>query len=780
MKKITAFDLHDYQREAAEEIAKRYLTYRKSKVNNPFLQFLVSATGSGKTAMLAQTVGNILNFYSIQPLILWLSCNKVIVQQTLRNLQGKYQALILSSLVKSFEEISPADITQIDTPIIYVDTVQKFNVQERDSRQIYQVKEDKGNQSAWDLIRERKDHSSSQRRDLIILYDEGHNLTDRQVKKILELDPRAIILASGTPSLPHDLKIVQEELTKKAITPLYQVPFREVKEKQMVKSKIVLGGYKTQKEEVINEMLDKDWKELCLAAEKENLPTPKIIYVCKTNLLEVKNKRREKDNPQVPFSQRQAPPILIWRHLVYRGIDPKTIAVYADIEVAKEERYALDVEFQKNLFSKGKSSPKENTYEKFVASDFQHIIFNKSLAEGWDDPMVYLAYIDKTIGSEIAVEQIIGRVLRQPNCHYYSEEALNKAYFHIRVDENKVFEKIIEELNEKLNIGGDIIIRDAPGGVGYLMDIPAKEKRKVPLLTWDSEYIQRKLQKIVNEIPDYEDYPLVYRQNIGTRRKSEYELGLQLIQPSIIEEAFGLANMVPAQVILRRTIISRNTKVWNMLQWEDSKFKTLIGWGSKADEKLQNYGKELVETYLKESLLKISLEEPYQVKGIKIKRDERKWLLFKNALHEKYTDLNGLEQRTAYALDSLEIDWCRNPNYWGYNIELIDEGKTQHFFPDFLLWPNQETVVCLEVTGEHLERDKLKRKLVRISQSSEEMLEEMPQKVYVIVIVEYGNPKEGEERYYKVWYRKRKSEEPESIKVEDINQALDVVLSDLV
>src|SRR3954471_21455938 len=100
--------------------------------------------------------------------------------------------------------------------------------------------------------------------------------------------------------------------------------------------------------------------------------------------------------------------------------------------------------------------------------------------------MVYLAYIDKTIGSEVAVEQIIGRVLRQPFGLYYSSEELNKAYFHIRVDENKVFEKIINDLNEKLKLGGDIETKPPKGGVAYLKDIPPQPNKigkKVPLLT---------------------------------------------------------------------------------------------------------------------------------------------------------------------------------------------------------------------------------------------------------------------------------------------------------
>jgi type III restriction enzyme len=148
--------------------------------------------------------------------------------------------------------------------------------------------------------------------------------------------------------------------------------------------------------------------------------------------------------------------------------------------------------------------------------------------------MIYLAYIDKTIGSEVAVEQIIGRVLRQPNCCYYKEEKLNKAYFHIRVDENKVFHKIIDELNEKLKLGGDIEIKPPKGGIAYLKDIPPKKiGKKVPYLTWDSEYIQRKLQKIVNNIPNYEkERPLEFRLNIGKVQRTEKDLG----NPSVIQD----------------------------------------------------------------------------------------------------------------------------------------------------------------------------------------------------------------------------------------------------
>jgi type III restriction enzyme len=146
----------------------------------------------------------------------------------------------------------------------------------------------------------------------------------------------------------------------------------------MVKHMIALGGYKSPMEIMLNEILQ-DLKKLeKLTQSYHNLKRPKVIYVCKTNVLEIDHFKR--DEIEVPFDQRKAPPIMIWRHLVSQGVSVDDIAVYADVEVSKDERFSLKSEFKKNLF--GKSGPKENTYEVFIKGDFQHIIFNRSLAEG--------------------------------------------------------------------------------------------------------------------------------------------------------------------------------------------------------------------------------------------------------------------------------------------------------------------------------------------------------------------------------------------------------------
>jgi hypothetical protein len=49
--------------------------------------------------------------------------------------------------IKPFLEISYLDIADSQTPLIYVDTVQKFSVENKESRKIYQLEADKGDKS---------------------------------------------------------------------------------------------------------------------------------------------------------------------------------------------------------------------------------------------------------------------------------------------------------------------------------------------------------------------------------------------------------------------------------------------------------------------------------------------------------------------------------------------------------------------------------------------------------------------------------------------------------
>ncbi len=244
--------------------------------------------------------------------------------------------------------------------------------------------------------------------------------------------------------------------------------------------------------------------------------------------------------------------------------------------------------------------------------------------------MVYLAYIDKTIGSEVAVEQIIGRVLRQPNCRYYGSEELNKAYFHIRVDEDKVFRKIIDELRSRLEEeGSPIKVREEK--LIDKIDTPLKlgKNRNVPIITWETKHIEDKLQNIVDSIPDYHNFP-EKTSNKAIREWTEYKLGdHEKLEIKRQEELF-YTNQVRARVILQRAIIDQNSKVWNIVENWVEKFDALIGWGSEANDELKDYADQLVNTYLNEMFLKVNLDDPYMVKSIKVEKDESKMLFMKN------------------------------------------------------------------------------------------------------------------------------------------------------
>jgi type III restriction enzyme len=241
----------------------------------------------------------------------------------------------------------------------------------------------------------------------VIVYDESQNLSDQRIDLLLEVEPDALFVASATRRLPAKLGRIINELKDVGwndTSLVTVVPPGVVALSGLIKDALSIGGYQSPMEQTIDEMLA-DLEKATRATEAELLPfRPKAIYVCKTNIVEGNSLQR--DDPKRPLGQRQAPPILIWRYLVEeRGVDPKTIAAYCSLESDRSHPARKDFV----LFKGGDAD-----YADFVAGDFRHIIFNLSLQEGWDDPSCYFTYIDKSMGSSVQVEQLVGRVLRQP------------------------------------------------------------------------------------------------------------------------------------------------------------------------------------------------------------------------------------------------------------------------------------------------------------------------------------------------------------------------------
>lgn len=712
-----AIELFQFQQDAASQMADRYLEYNGDPIqfgrganrhDVPFYQSLSSITGSGKTAILAQAVSEIVALSEIPPIILWLSKGKVVVQQSYANLAdgGKYDHLLSDITVRLLSEYDPEDVAYSTGSLLYFATVGTFNQKDRENSnlRIFALDTDQIETTRWEALKVRGT-SEGQRRPLVIVYDEAQNLSDQQTMLLLEQQPAAFLLASATLRFPaqFDTEVIQPLRTSggyKDEDLITSVKSSTVVASGLVKGMISLDGLNAPMEETVSEMLS-DMEEARSAAETERLTfSPKAIYVCNTNILA--DDASQTDDPKQPFDQRQAPPIQIWRYLTEQcGVPAAEVAVYADLKTHSD--FPLPPDF--TLFSGG-----ESDYEQFVAGDYRHIIFNQTLQEGWDDPSVYFAYVDKTMESSVQITQVVGRVLRQPGATHYESDRLNTAHFYVRVDRNDSFAKVVEEVRRGL--GGDapeVRILTSPPGTEEPENLAAKEVRTVPKTAIDNSPTVDAVEAVLAKVHDYTQ-DAVNTRGVGRRRTVQQSIGASDTVDSEWVD-FEQSNRVSARWVFRREVARRYRPALFVMSTDTAKFDAKVGVGSSAYKGLAGNASEAVEEYLRHAVVKQLKPKPFAIGSTLVRRSAME--TFKNALHEGYDGLNDLERRFARALDETGLAWARNRSQTGYKIPLVTLGQTVWFFPDFLVWSG-DTVICVDTKGAHLIEGDARRKLLAI------------------------------------------------------------------
>lgn len=704
-------ELFPFQIEASNQIAERFHKYLENPLFSrrnqivPFYQSLSAITGGGKTLILADTVEQMRSRLPLEPIVLWLSKGRVVVWQTLQNLAtGKYSHLLGGFVVKPLSDCRPEDVQNSKKGLVLVATVGKFNQKDKEDRKIFKVGLDMADQSLWDQLKARK-NSTGKKRHLIIVYDEGHNLTSQQTELLLDLQPDAIISASATLRISELLNSYLERLRKEQAWSeesfVTSVPSSRVVEAGLVKKQIQLGGYLTSMEVTVNDM-HAQMGEAEKAAQRLQLPfKPKAIYVSTTNTTDDSTINQDMSRP---FHQRLARPILIWRHLVERAkIDPSEIAVYCDLKF--DAKFPPPSGF--NLFSGA-----DNDYDRFITGNYRHIIFNLGLQEGWDDPECSFAYIDKDMGSPEQVTQIIGRVLRQPGAQHYSVPILNTAHFYIRADEQRVFRDILDDVSKKLTSECPditITVRKNTSG-GDRPTLSALKNKTVPAVSVNSARAQKHIPEIVKAIVNFQGNiedtvgkggRIQVLQTIGSGEDATEEW-------TEIEHS----NKVTARWIFLRELQKRHPKAGRLCDIELPKFDVLIEYNSNAATLIREAAIKVVDAYVEHSVIvQNSFEPPYTVDSVNI--DKTKMVKFSNAVHEGYSDLNGLEREFAEALDKTKRVWCRNPSQGGFTIPLLDRGRTRNFSPDFLVWTNGH-IAAIDTKGDHLIVEDAGRKLFHL------------------------------------------------------------------
>jgi type III restriction enzyme len=708
-------ELKEFQKTAADQIAERFAKYHEAPPMRgrrgnlrviPFYQGLDSITASGKTVILADAVATICMLLPIPPIVLWLSKGKVVVDQSYTNLAagGKYNHLLGNAAFSYLAKYDPVDVREGNEPLIYFATVGTFNQKDKEegARLIFKSEIDTAEESTWNALKLRVD-SRDNRRPLLLVYDEAQNLTDQQMDLLLELEPDALIAASATMKLPtqlgNEVKVLKEEgwSDEELVT---DVDAKAVADSGLVKSRVQLGGYEAPMEETIDSLIA-DMRDCEKAAAAHGVGAPKAIYVCKTNIVE--GNAMQMDDPKQPFLQRRSPPILIWRYLTEQcDVDPASIAVYLSLKTNKD--YPLPADFR--LFKGG-----DKDYAEFMAGSFRHVIFNLSLQEGWDDPLAYFGYIDKSMESNIQVEQIIGRLLRQPGAQHYPVERLNSAHFYIRVDKRGTFNEILGKVNRKLT-------KDAPGikivetkpGKAKPEPVPAKEDKKIFETAYITDHAIGPIAEIIDSLTDYRNDDGSNIQSAGGRALIQRKIGDDS-EVKFEWEEFEHTNLVVARWLFQREVMRRFQGALGVAPTDAPKFDALVGFGSRAHKQIQTVAEKVVEAYIEEVFLKQKSVDEYEVGPALVRKDE--WETFNNALHEGYSGFNDLESRFARAIDKTGLTWYRNPSRSGYNIPLISVGPTRNFYPDFLVWKGKN-VFAIDTTGGHLLKEKTGRKLLGV------------------------------------------------------------------
>jgi type III restriction enzyme len=717
-------ELFPFQEGAAAQIAQRFCAYNVNPLMVdrttpvPFFQTLISITGSGKTLILADAVALMQAALPRQPIVLWLSKGRVVVWQTYVNLSsGKYADNLSGFTVKPLLELAPSDIENGAMPLVLIATVAKFARQDHgeSDRRIFQVQLDLASESLWTLLKRRR-LPAGERRPLIVVYDEGHNLSDLQTTRLLELAPDALISASATISVPQTLERVigrlrsDRQWTESDFTTAVSSP--DVVASGLVKQRISLGGYVTPMETAVDALLA-DMKEAADAAASIDEPfRPKAIYVCTTNAVDgvpiPEDLRR-------PFFERQARPILIWRHLLEAGIDPARIAVYCQLQFTKENPPPPSF----NLFGGG-----DRDYDKFISGSYEHIIFNLSLQEGWDDPFCGFAYIDKEMASARQITQVIGRVLRQPHARHFADPILNTAHFYIRSDERGVFDEILRDVQAQLASKHPSIIltiRPENRRASQFREMPLRP-RLVPTASIYSASAVEPIRRIINGMMDFRGGgPNTIGQ--GSRMQILQEIGAGCT-PVFEWVEVEHSNRVTARSIFRRELqrlyaggVRRAGGPVNLVDIELPKFDALIEISSPAALHVREMAASVVGAFVDHSrVLQNDDDAPYSVGPIAV--DPVTSVSFSNALHAKYSGLNRFELDIARAIDRTQRIWCRNPENSGYFIPLLDRGSSATFWPDFLVWVDR-TVIAIDTKGKHLLAEDSRRKLFDIGATGE-------------------------------------------------------------
>ena len=505
----------------------------------------------------------------------------------------------------------------------------------------------------------------------IIIIDEGHKTkTKLSIEFLNELNPSFIIEYTATPRDESNV--------------LVEIYSSELNAEEMVKLPLVLESRTQWQPTVLQGVLRRD--ELEEIAKKEKEPIRPIA------LLQAEQQKESPDKITVKK---------IKEYLINeRKIPKEEIAIKTS---TTNEISGVD------LFSK--------------SCKIRYIITVNALAEGWDCSFAYVLISVANIGSKIAVEQIIGRIMRMPFAKRKQMEDLNRSYvFASAKNFNEAITQIISGLEHNGYSKNDIInTSDKKSKNEYEAHQIIHEDFAPLLISLNDEELT--FESLIGE-----DFQL-HTQKVTFDFKIHYDNDGKAIIDLRKENKWFRS----PQQILPLTYKDKNISKKELILWLDKKLRfsmidksDKVKFLEKSIDSISNYTvqelsinryvlldklNDLINSVLIEKS-KITFFKLLHAEEIKLKKfekfpesitlSEESFQAFNKNYYDKIDKLNEEELRFVERLD---LDTLPNIKFWIRNREKKDPfyirgWMKNRFYPDFIVVTNNGNTISLEWKGE--------------------------------------------------------------------------------
>jgi type III restriction enzyme len=498
-------------------------------------------TGGGKTWLAAKSV-HLVNTHLLRcehSVILWLVPSKPIREQTLKALKDRshpYRAALAEAgpiTVLDLEEAKSVTRATLDTSTtIIVATRQAFQVEDEECRKVYQsngaLMHHFDNLSP--LLRDQllSDGEGADRttphslanvlrlRRPFVVVDEAHNSrTELAFDMLARLRPSGVMELTATPDLERTPSNV-----------LHSVSAAELKAEEMIKLPVVLETEPNWQQCLADAIARRD--ALHKLAEEERRAGAQ--YLRPIALIQAQPRRTGVETLDVERVRDEL--------IAHHGIPANEIVI-----ATGEEKGLESVEADYRL---GLSDP---------ACPVKFVITQKALAEGWDCPFAYILVSMAELKSATAVEQLLGRVLRQPGASHRRAKALNQSYAFVV---SRSFAETAAALRDRLVVGAGFERRE----VAEFVTAARPEQGRLDLEGHAGRVVVRPVAITLPAKPDLKSVPKPVRDKVSwdgklntlTIRTPLTEDEAEVLKAAVTTEAAAAA-IVQAAEVSRTTAI---------------------------------------------------------------------------------------------------------------------------------------------------------------------------------------------------------------------------------